>query len=40
MQSVLCDIRVDETVYKGTFPKEFKNADAAPAFLKRQPSFS
>ena len=36
----LCDIRVDQIVYKGTFPKDFKNANAAPVFLKRQPSFS
>ena len=36
----LCDIRVDEIVSKETFPKDFKNADAAPVFLKRQPSFS
>ena len=37
----LWDIRVDEIVYKGTFPKDFKNANPAPAFFfKRQPSFS
>ena len=36
----LCDIRVDQIVYKGTFPKDFKNVNAAPVFLKRQPSFS
>ena len=38
--SFLCDIRVDEIICKGTFPKDFKNADATPVFLKRQPSFS
>ena len=36
----LCDIRVDEIVYKGTFPKDFKNANASPVFSKRQPFLS
>ena len=37
----LCDIRVDEIVYKGTFPKDFKNANPAPVFFKKTiPSFS
>ena len=36
----LCDTQVDEIVCKGTFPKNFKNADATPVFFKIQPSFS
>ena len=34
---LLCDIWAEEIVRKGTFPKDFKNADVTPVFKKDNP---